>query len=271
MVGGCGGGNAGPQVPAATGTYAGQAIVGTDRVGRIVVQTTSANVAQGALEVTPTVNPTGEQPLTLPEGIYPFSGTRSGNSFTATIGSGSPLAGLTVNGTLTSANTGTFQLSGALNGATYNFTGPLLAGGFVATLSQPASTNVDLSRFNATSTQSNFVNDNGKRRIQVIATVGTGTATRTILFSLFKENAFRVGDTLNLNRYEAGSTVRYSATSGPGAGTWISHDGEARIDAINGNAVTITILNARMEGDPYQLGEFFLNGSGTFYLNRPLS
>jgi len=271
LVSGCGGGGVGPQVPAATGTYTGQVIVGTNRLGRLVVQTTGDNVAQGALQVTATTTPTEPQPVTLPLGTYPFSGTLNDNNFTATVNSGSPLAGLTVKGTLASPNSGTFQMSGALNGDAYNFTGTLQPGGFVAILSQPQSANLDLSRFDAVSTDGLFGIVNGDRVIQAAAVAQTAASTRTISFSITKGGPFRVGDTLNLNRYPTGSILTFTATGSAGSGTWISHDGIARIDAIDGNRVTISIRNARMEGDPYQLGEFFINGSGVFHLNRPPS
>jgi hypothetical protein len=282
LLSGCGGGNGGgPQVPSSTGTFLSTDPLSPTRSGTIILQTFSDNSLVGKLTVSAIVAAIGPRAVDLPVGTYNFTGTRTGNTFTATGHfNGTPAFDFTITGTLTATGSvGTYQISGTINGEAFTFSGALQSGGFVATFSDATGANANLTRFFVEQAAGQFAKEIGgsRRTLQIEAPADT-TSKRIILISTFKEGAFKVGDTFNLNKFSEGSIVVYRSLitgSSTDQGAWTSHDGELRIDAINGNKVTVSIINARMEGDRpeggFGTGEFFLNAAGVVDLDFPMS
>lgn len=278
-----GGGN-----PVVNGTFTGSsANLGAGRTGTFELTSRTDNTVEGTLTVVAPPTLQGRisaAAVILPAGLYNFSGTRNGSSFSANGHfNGTPAFDFTIGGTLsTTANAGNWSITGSVNGEPFEFTGSVNVttgggggGGGNGTFTFSAnSSNANTGSFSSIANVGTSVTAGANRLLSGTFTVATSaTNLRVISVALTKTSAFAAGDTFNLSDNDSPNAGNGAVIYGEGAPTnkaWISHAGTAKITAISGTKVTIQVTNAAMQpstlAGPGQTnlatGNFTLNGGG---------
>lgn len=296
---GCnGGGSSSGQVP--TTVYEGSALGfagNTPRAGEVVIRSFSNNTVDGTLIVTLTAgSATGNQAGgVLPPGSYEFTGTVAGNSFTGQGRFlGSPSFTFTVNGAVpTTTDMGIATLSGSNSSGAFSVdlryfqtTGAVgLNGNFTFS---------NVQNSNATTTPLNNTVNNGfgptpiagpvrlTGSFNAFNTTVSATSPRTLFVYLRNSRTYQVGDTLPIIP-GADSTpgtppsaeVFYSEGS-PANKVWNPVSGSVKVTAIQGQKVTLQLINVSLEpsgeagpNTPNQgTGTFTINGSGSVIVDK---
>lgn len=295
LIGGCSGttnGVGGFGNPTQTGTFTGaSANLGAGRAGTFALSTFSNNTVTGTLTVTAPAalvkkSTTSNALVTLPTGVYNFSGTRTANSFTGTGTIPGTNNSFTVSGTLsTTATAGGFTITGSLNGEPFEFNGTIAVsagggggggGGNNGSFTFSGNnSNANAAAFSAIAGGGTLININNERLLSAtFASATSPTNLRNVTITVTKSSALAADDTFTLTDDEdpnAGQSVVIYGEGAPTNKAWISKSGQVKITAINGGTYTLQLINARLEpaaiagpGQTNQAtGEFTLNGSGT--------
>ncbi len=282
LTGCSGGGNVlGGGGPVVNGNFVGVAAnLGAGRTGTFALESRSDNTMEGTVTVVAPAAPLARisaAAVSLPPGVYPFQGTRNGNSFTGSGRyTGTPAFDFTVGGTLsTTANAGSWTISGSVNGEPFEFLGAINVttggggggGGNASFTFSNSGSNANTGSFSSAADVGTSYVVAGERFLNASFTDVTNPASpRIISITVTKSSAFVVGDTFG----QAGRSVGYSEGAPPSK-LWNSRGGTAKITAINGTNYTIELTNVAMEptgfGLPGQVnnasGNFTINGSGT--------
>jgi hypothetical protein len=206
------------------------------------------------------------------------TGTRTGNSFTAT-GQfpGTPPAGFTISGTLpTNSTNSVWTVSGSLNGQPYSIEGLLHITG---------SPNTGNANFSFSNLQNSNANTSSLRNTvswgqnsplgtsffnaRFSAGPESGTV-RTLIVTLSKPTAIAVGDTFPVS--ETTSTTPLAAQvfymeGAPTSKSWGWQSGTVKVTAISGDLVTLQLINVRMQASQFARPGVPNAGTGTFTIN----
>jgi len=292
LLTGCGGSNNGGLLglnsggSTQNGSFSGTATnLGAGRTGTFTLRTRTDNTLNGSLVVGNSVrNRITPRAATVPNGTYSFSGTRSGNSFTAMgTSTGTPSFNYTVTGTIASStNAGSFTFAGNINGEPFSVGGGINvvgggtgggtgSGAFTATFSNNSS-NAIVSSFTTVASVGVFTHAGDLRTILGTFTAVAGTTPRTIGITLTKQTGavFAVNDVFRLDDQDPNITgeVAYTESNTSGAlKLWISNGGTVKITAISGKTLTVLVTGATMVPAPDGGGPGFVNGAnGNFTL-----
>ena len=223
---GCSGGNVlGGNNPIVNGNFTGAAAnLGAGRTGTFALQSRSDNTVEGTVTVVAPAALIGRisaAAVSLPPGVYPFQGTRTGNSFTGSGRyTGTPAFDFTVGGTLsTTANAGSWSISGSVNGEPFEFLGAINVttgggggggGGNAAFTFSNSGSNANTSALNSIANVGVSFIVAGEHFISATFTQATGaTDLRNLSVSLDKSSAFAVGDSFTVN--DGGVSYRHPA------------------------------------------------------------
>lgn len=294
LVAGCNGGNGGLIGGGGvqqTGTFAGTGTLGAGRAGTFSLKTFNNNTVNGSVNVTavaPVVVNKGTSTLpvvVLPTGLYSFTGTINGSTFTGSGTIPNSTSTFNINGTLsTSTTAGSFTLAGTLNGETFSFNGTITTttggggGGGTGDANftfSSNSSNANTATFSSIAGAGTSLLLPGQSVFLLsgsFASATNATNLRTVTVTLV-DSSFAEGDTFTLSDEDTpgngNATVVYTEGA-PANKAWISHSGQIKITAKDGNKLTLQVTQAHMEpsdlagpGQTNQAtGEFDLSGTG---------